>query len=88
MHTSDDINVYASYSHGYKAGGFNLDQEAVGSRDANGLHRSESFRSGTSDSLELGLKGRFRDQRLTVNGALFHATFDDFQLNPLRDLAL
>ncbi len=26
---TDDINVYASYSRGYKAGGFNLDQESV-----------------------------------------------------------
>ena len=86
-HTSDDINVYTSYSRGYKAGGFNLDQEAVGSRDANGNFIDQShFDPETSDSLELGVKGRFLDQRLTVNSALFHATFDDFQLNSFTGL--
>ena len=30
---ADNLRLYASYSHGYKAGGFNLDQEAVGNRD-------------------------------------------------------
>ena len=27
---TDDVLLYASYSHGYKAGGFNLDRSALG----------------------------------------------------------
>ena len=84
---SDDINLYASYSRGYKAGGFNLDQEAVGNRDANGnLVDQSRFDPETSDSFELGLKGQFLDRRLTVNSALFHTVFDNFQLNTFTGL--
>ena len=81
------LRLYASYSRGYKAGGFNLDQEAVGNRDADGnLVDQSHFGPETSDSLELGFKGQFLDRRLTVNGALFHTTFSDFQLNTFTGL--
>ena len=84
---SDAVNVYASYSRGYKAGGYNLDQEALGFRDENGNFIDESrFDPETSDSFELGVKGRFADGRLTVNTALFYTTFDDFQLNTFTGL--
>ena len=84
---TDEVNLYASYSRGYKAGGFNLDQEAVGFRDANGAPVDESrFDPETSDSLEVGAKVRGLDGRLTVNSALFHTTFDDFQLNTFTGL--
>ena len=78
----DDVNSYASFSRGYKAGGFNLDQEAVGFRDASGTFVDQSqFGPETSDSWELGMKTRWLDGSLTVNGALFHTTFENFQLN-------
>ena len=84
---SAGLRLYASYGHGYKAGGFNLDQEAVGNRDADGnLVDQSHFGPETSDSLEFGLKGQFLDRRLTVNGALFHTTFSDFQLNTFTGL--
>ncbi len=84
---TDDINVYASFSRGYKAGGFNLDQEAVGFRDENGDPVDQSrFDPETSDSYELGVKARGLDDRLTVNTALFHTKFDQFQLNTFTGL--
>ena len=84
---NDDVSVYAGYSRGYKAGGYNLDQEAVGFRDANGNFVDQSrFDPETSDSFEIGVKARLLDQRLTVNTALFHTTFDDFQLNTFTGL--
>ena len=87
LRLADDVNAYAGYSRGYKAGGYNLDQEALGFRDADGNFIDESrFDPETSDSFEIGLKGRFLDQRLTINGALFHTTFDDFQLNTFTGL--
>ena len=84
---ADDVNSYAGFSRGYKAGGFNLDQEAVGFRDANGTFVDQSqFGPETSDSWELGMKTRWLDGSLTVNGALFHTTFENFQLNTFTGL--
>ena len=83
----DDVNSYASFARGYKAGGFNLNQEAVGFRDANGNFVDQShFGPETSDSWELGMKSRSLDGRLTVNGALFHTIFEGFQLNTYTGL--
>ena len=84
---ADNQRFYASFARGYKAGGFNLDQEAVGNRDANGnLVDQSRFGPETSDSLELGFKGQFLDRRLTINSAVFHTTFTDFQLNTFTGL--
>ena len=84
---ADGVNSYAGFSRGYKAGGFNLDQEAVGFRDANGTFVDQSqFGPETSDSWELGMKTRWLDGSLTVNGALFHTTFEGFQLNTYTGL--
>lgn len=85
---TEDINTYASYSRGYKAGGYNLDQEAVGNRDpATGEFVDQSrFDPETSDSYELGLKGDFLDYKLTLNTALFYTEFDDMQLNTFTGL--
>ena len=84
---TEEINLYASYGRGYKAGGYNLDQEAVGFRDANGNPVDQSrFDPETSDSFEVGLKARGLDGALTVNSALFHTTFDQFQLNTFTGL--
>ena len=84
---AENINLYASYGRGYKAGGYNLDQEAVGNKDALGNFVDQSrFTPETSDSYELGMKGEFLDRRLTVNGALFYTDFDDMQLNTFTGL--
>ena len=84
---SDDVNLYTGYSRGYKAGGFNLDQEAVGNRDANGNFVDQSrFGPETADSFEVGMKSQFLDGRWTLNTALFHTVFNDFQLNTFTGL--
>ena len=84
---NDDVMSYVSVARGYKAGGFNLDQEAVGNRDENGNFVDQSrFDPETSDSLELGVKARMLDGRMTVNSALFRTSFSDFQLNTFTGL--
>ncbi len=84
---NENINTYLSYSRGYKAGGYNLDQEAVGNRDANGDFADQSrFHQELSNSYEIGLKGIFFNNRLTLNSALFHSDFEDFQLNTFTGL--
>ncbi len=71
---TDNTNVYFTHSHGYKAGGFNLDPTAaVGGADPR-------FGAETVDSYELGLKGTFFDNRVSANLAAFHMPIDDFQV--------
>jgi iron complex outermembrane recepter protein len=68
------INVYASFTHGYKSGGFNLDSTAaIGGADP-------KFRSELVDSYEAGIKARFLDNAVTANLAVFKEDFTDFQV--------
>jgi iron complex outermembrane recepter protein len=68
------VNVYASFTHGYKSGGFNLDSTAAigGSNPA--------FRSELVDAYEAGVKARFLDNAVTANLAIFKEDFTDFQV--------
>lgn len=83
----DNVNLYASFTHGYKSGGFNLDStSAVVSNfpatlfgDAP-IFGDPSFRSETVDAYEIGVKGKFLDNALTVNVAAFYQDFKDFQV--------
>ncbi len=80
-----DIMTYASYSRGYKAGGFNLDREQAIIVTAAGPNftadRDTSFKGEFVDSFELGAKTKWFSNSLLLNAALFHQTFKDFQLN-------
>jgi iron complex outermembrane receptor protein len=85
---TDYANVYVSYSRGYKAGGFNLDQESVGNIDpATGLFIDGSnFEPEFVDAYEIGLKADWLDGSLTTNVAVFYQDFEDFQLNSFDGL--
>ena len=70
---TDDINTYASFSHGFKAGGYNLDTTAA-------LNGSDPrFDSETVDAYEVGVKALLFD-RTRANLAVFHQEMDDFQV--------
>jgi iron complex outermembrane recepter protein len=70
----DNINTYLSYTHGYKAGGFNLDPTAA----AGGA--DPRFKSEKVDTYEFGLKTKFLDNALTANLAVFYNDLSDFQV--------
>ena len=68
------INVYASFTHGYKSGGFNLDTTAaIGGADPR-------FASELVDAYEIGFKGKFLDNAVTLNVAGFVEDFKNFQV--------
>jgi iron complex outermembrane recepter protein len=70
----DNINTYLSYTHGYKAGGFNLDPTAA----AGGA--DPRFKSEKVNTYEFGLKTKFLNNALTANLAIFHNDLSDFQV--------
>jgi len=71
---TDNLLAYASFAHGYKAGGFNLDPTAaVGGSDPR-------FNSEEVDTYEIGLKSTLADGRIRLNVTGFFSTFDDFQV--------
>ena len=68
------VSTYASFTHGYKSGGFNLDSTAAsGGADP-------SFLSEEVDAYEIGFKSKLLDNRLTLNVAGFIQNFDNFQV--------
>lgn len=70
-------SAYASFTHGYKSGGFNLDSTAAipvaGVSDPR-------FDSETVDAYEIGFKSKLLDNRVTLNIAAFLEKFDNFQV--------
>jgi len=71
---SPEVNAYGSFTHGYKAGGINLDTTAaVGGADP-------VFLSEEVDAFEIGLKTRFLDNAVTFNLAAFYEEFQNFQV--------
>lgn len=80
----DDLLLYASYSRGYKAGGFNLDRSALTSSTlvnpaVAGDTANLQFDQETVDAFEIGAKYSTREFSLSV--AAFRQQFDNFQLN-------
>lgn len=75
---SENLLTYASYARGYKAGGFNLDRAVD---DSLMPATDTSFEPETADAYEVGAKWNNATGSLTVNGAIFHQDYSDFQLN-------
>ncbi|WP_017931791.1 TonB-dependent receptor [Robiginitomaculum antarcticum] len=73
----EDTNVYASFSQGFKAGGF--DPRARADLDPLGISR-DGFGPERVDSYELGIKGSTLSDRLTYSAAVFFANYEDQQI--------
>lgn len=70
----ENASAYASITHGYKSGGFNLDSTAaIGGADPR-------FASETVDAYEVGVKSKLLDNRVTMNVAGFIEKFENFQV--------
>ncbi len=85
---TDDLLLYASYSRGYKAGGFNLDRSALKSPifpfastvgGAQALVGNLQFDSEINNAYEIGVK--YSRGPITLNVTGFRQDFRNFQLN-------
>jgi iron complex outermembrane recepter protein len=85
---TDDLLLYASYSRGYKAGGFNLDRSALKSPilpfaatvgGAQALVGNLQFDPEINNSYEIGVK--YSRGPITLNVTGFRQDFSNFQLN-------
>jgi outer membrane receptor protein involved in Fe transport len=86
----DEALVYASYSKGYKAGGYNLDRFQLGTTGLNAIPAVFTPRSNADaatlrfaaekvDAFEVGLK--YTQPKWSANIAAFRQEFKNFQLN-------
>lgn len=70
---SDDMTTYASFSQGFKSGGFDMRGDAVFTPDTVNGYEPE-----TVDSYEIGLKGAL--DRLTFAASIFYNEYQDQQV--------
>jgi iron complex outermembrane recepter protein len=85
---TDDFMTYASYSRGYKAGGFNLDRSALKGPTApfsatpggaQALTGNLKFDPELVNSYEIGFK--WQQGKFNLNMTVFRSDFSNFQLN-------
>ncbi|MBX3593777.1 MAG: TonB-dependent receptor [Sphingomonas sp.] len=83
-----DHNLFASYSRGYKSGGFDFNGGVVDPTTGQVPYKPEFV-----DAIEVGSKNRFFDRRMTLNVTAFHYKYKDLQVfrltgdGPLTDNA-
>ena len=91
---NEDVNIYANYSRGYKAGGYNTFafninfteecnedcwvEEGYGGEFLPGTTLA-SYDPEIVDNYEVGMKGAFMDNRLKVNIGAYYYDYQDFQ---------
>lgn len=72
---NSDVMVYATYSSGFKSGGFDMRGDAVALPST-----VDGFDPETVDSYELGVKADLFDNRIRMNAAAFYADYTDMQV--------
>ena len=76
---NDDVNIYASYTQGFRSGSFDARARTIDSF----LNSQPGPEEVTS--IEVGLKSTFNDGRILLNVALFQADYDDIQKLALEE---
>jgi outer membrane receptor protein involved in Fe transport len=89
---TDETLLYASYAHGYKAGGANpppagvaLNVRTGNGRPAPSATHPPTFEAEFVDAFELGAKNTFLDGRMTLNTAAFYYDYKGYQLSQIVD---
>jgi iron complex outermembrane receptor protein len=69
---TDNLSVYGDYSRGFRSGGFNQTGVATAAKAAGFDNVGDLFNDETADTFEAGIKSRWLDDRLIVNGSVYH----------------
>jgi iron complex outermembrane receptor protein len=70
---SDSTNIYAKAADGFKAGGYNTEA-------SNPVQAGAGYGPELIESVEFGLKGRYMDNRVSINAAYFDNEHEDMQV--------
>lgn len=81
---TDDIYTYATYSRGFKSGGYN-DQTGTGGNPIEPL-QARPVNPETADSYEVGMRSEWMDNRLRLNLTGFYVIYDDSQQQLLAEI--
>ncbi len=68
---NDNVNVYGSYSRGFRSGGFNQTGVATAAAAAGFDNVGDQFNAETATTFEIGAKTRWFDDRLEINGSAY-----------------
>lgn len=77
---TDSTLVYASYSRGYKSGGFNSPQAGVSTIDP--------YKPEFVNSFEVGTKNIFAGGLARLNATLFYYDYEDYQISKIEGLSV
>jgi outer membrane receptor protein involved in Fe transport len=86
---TDNVSAYASYSRGYKGGGFNLDRNfdfALATAPPGSTWKTD-FAGEFVDAFEIGLKNSLMDGALLLNFATFWNKYENYQLNTFNGVS-
>ena len=72
---NDDMMLYASYSSGFKSGGFDMRGDASVNPET-----VDGFDPETVDTMEFGWKADLFNNRMRLNGAIFRSDYTDMQV--------
>jgi iron complex outermembrane receptor protein len=90
---NDAVMVYASYSEGFKSGGFTqrvFPPIVAGFTAPPGtpdIDLIPTYDPEFVDVYEVGFKSTFMDERVRLNGAIFHTEYDDLQVQVFNSVA-
>jgi len=92
LNFTDQTLFYASYSHGYKAGGANPPRPVIIGPNNVGLDTGilsathpETFKPEFIDAFELGTKNTLLDGALTLNASAFYYNYENYQISEIVD---
>jgi len=74
---TEDVNLYAKFAQGFKAGAFSMQGSPPGVL----VNFIESVGPETVDAFEIGVKGSLLEQRLRFSAALFRSDYKDLQVS-------